>query len=127
MRVGADRGDMDQRSSAGSRAASATCTRALDMHRLHVLAEQRRQIDDRGRAVDRAANARGLGHVGRTKPNWPTCAERLDGIGAARIALGDPDPDAALEQDFADVAADETAAAEHRHKLFVALDHGAAP
>jgi hypothetical protein len=34
------------------------------------------------------------------------------------IPLGDADPDPALQQEFADVAADESAAAEDGYKLF---------
>ena len=48
-------------------------------------------------------------------------------VGLARVALRDPDPNAALQQEFADVAADESAAAEDGDQLFRALDHGVAP
>ena len=67
-----------------------------------------------------------VGDVGPNEAELADLGERLDDIGLFRIALRDPDPDSALEQEFADVAADETAAAEHRHQLFIAIDHGAA-
>jgi len=49
--------------------------------------------------------------------------KRLDDVGAARIALRDPDPRARREQLFSDVAADESAPAEDGDKLFRWLDH----
>jgi hypothetical protein len=53
--------------------------------------------------------------------------ERLEEIIVARIAAGDADADPAFEKEFADVAADETRAAEYCHKLFRRLDHSLAP
>ena len=57
------------------------------------------------------------------RSSWPTAAERLQEPGAARVALGDAHPDAGLEQRFADVAADESAAAENRDQARVRLSY----
>ena len=59
----------------------------------------------------------------RTNWIWPSAAQRLQEEGAARLALGDADPRAGLEQRLRDIAAEEAAAAEqgdqpvrlHRH------------
>ncbi len=74
----------------------------------------------------RIANAGFVGDVGAFHAQLADLGERLERIGLPRIALGDADPDPAVQQGFADIAADESAAAEHRHQLFVALDHGVA-
>ena len=51
-------------------------------------------------------------------------AERLEEPGAARVALGDAQAESGLQQDFADVAADETAAAEDGDQAGRWIDHG---
>ena len=68
-----------------------------------------------------------IGDVGLLEAELADLRERLEEIIVARIAAGDAHPDAAPEEEFADVAADEAGAAEDRDKLFVSLDHGVAP
>ena len=67
-----------------------------------------------------------IGDVGLHEAELADLAQRLDEIGVARIALRNPDANTASQQEFADVAADESAAAKDGHKLFIALDHGMA-
>ena len=97
------------------------------MDRLHGLAEQAAEVDRRGRALQRMADAIGPGEVGLDEAELPDLGEGLDGVGLARIALGNANPDATVQQVFADVAADEPATAEHGHQLFRALDHRHGP
>ena len=73
---------------------------------------------------DRALDAGRVPDVGLDDSKLADLAQRLDEIGIARVAAGNPDSDAALHQKLADVAADESIAAEYGDKLFAALDHG---
>ena len=93
---------------------------------MHSLAENAAQVDDRGRALDGVPDARSIRDVSLFKAELPDLAQRLDKVGAARVAARNAHPDSTLEQQFADVAADESAAAEDGYKLFVPLDHGVA-
>ncbi len=93
------------------------------MDPLHLRAEQPAQVHHRAGAVHGVADRSRIGDVGTFEAELPDLAERLDEEGLARIALGNPHPDAALQQSFADVAADESAAAEDGYKLFRPLDH----
>ena len=70
------------------------------------------RLIDRGRALDRALDRRGAGEVGDDEADLAGLPERLEEEGLARLALGDAQPRAGLEQRFADIAADEAAAAE---------------
>ena len=89
----------------------------------HPGAEYPAEVDHSGRAADRMADALGIRDVGAFEAELANLAEWLDYVRLPRIALGDADPDPALQQEFADVAADETAAAEYRDKLFGPVDH----
>jgi hypothetical protein len=72
------------------------------------------------------ADALGIRDVGAFEAELANLAEWLDDMRLSGIPLGDADPDPALQQEFADVAADETAPAEYRDKLFGPVDHGVA-
>ena len=80
------------------------------------------QVDHRARAVDRALDRRRAGEVGADDADLADLPERLEEEGLARVALGDAQPRAGLEQRFADVAADEAAAAENGDEGRVAGD-----
>ena len=71
-----------------------------------------------------AATLSGRGQIGGDEGDLADPAQRLEEPGAARIALGDAQADPGLEQDFADVAADETAAAEDGDQAWGWVDHG---
>ncbi len=60
----------------------------------------------------------------RTIADLADLAERLDEVRAARIARGDAHADTGLEQIFADVAANEAAAAEDGNQLWGEIGHG---
>ena len=76
--------------------------------------------------MKRKPDAGGIAEIGGDGTELPDLGQRLDGVSLARVALCDTDPDAALEQEFADVAADESAAAEDGYKLFRPVDLGVA-
>jgi hypothetical protein len=96
------------------------------MDAAHLRAEHAGEVDGRAGAMKREPDAGGIAEIGGDGTELPDLRQRLDGIGLARVALGDADPDSALEQEFADVAADESAAAEDGYKLFRPVDHGVA-
>jgi hypothetical protein len=91
--------------------------RPVDMDAMHFAPEHAAQIDDRARALSRAADAVGIGDVGFDEAELADLAKRLDEEGLARITPGDAHPSAALEQELADVAADESTAAEDGDEL----------
>ncbi len=121
--VGGDRRDVDERARACLARRLGDVARTLDVGPVHRAAEDAAQVDDGGRALDRVFDAAGVHDVGDFETELPDLRERLDAVGLTRVALCDSDPDSGLEQALADVAADEPAAAENRHKLFVPLDH----
>ena len=123
MRVGGDRGDVNQRPGASFARGLGDVARAVDMHGIHPASEDSDEIDDCRRALDRVADAVCLGDVGLLEAELPDLRERLEEIGVAGVPARDADPHALLEQIFADVAADEAVAPENRDKLFVPLDH----
>ena len=126
MHVGSDGGDLDQRIRPRFAPGLGNIASPINMDGAHLAAEDPAQIDHRGCAAKRVANAVPVRDVGLLEPELADLSERLDEISVAWITAGDADADASLEQGLADVAADESAAAEHRYKLFVALDHGLA-
>ena len=79
------------------------------------------EVDDRGRSIDRAGDAVGVVDVGADEAQLADLAQRLDEVSEARLARRDAHPDAAFHQRLADIAADESAAAEHRDQFFRAL------
>ena len=88
------------------------------MDRLHLAAEHADEVDDRAGVLDRTPDAGSVGDVRLDETELADLAERLDEISVARITRGDAHPHAALQQEFADVAADEAVAAEDRDQLF---------
>ena len=96
---------------------------ALDMDAVHRLPNTPHRFTTARRALHRVAHAVGIGDVGFLEAELSDLGERLEEIVVARIAARDADPDSAPEQEFADVAADESGAAEDGDKLFVSLDH----
>ena len=125
-RVGTDRRDVDKRGRLRISGRLSDVARTVDMHRLQRASEHSDQIDDRTRAFDSAPDAVPVSEIGLDKAELPDLRERLDEIVAPRIARGNADPNPAAKQEFADIAADESAAAEDGHKLFEPLDHRAA-
>jgi len=97
---------------------------AIDMDAAHPASEHPAEIDDRARAMDGGPNAVRVGDVRRLRAELADLAQGLDDVGLARIALGDAHPDPGFEQEFADIAADESTAAEDGYKLFRPIDHG---
>jgi hypothetical protein len=79
--------------------------------------------------VDGRRNACRRRKIGAHEADLSDLSQRLDVMGAARVAGSDADPDAPFQQAFADVAADEAAAAEDGHKLLSAFQtfHGRRP
>ena len=75
-------------------------------------------LDRRARSSPGARGRRG------SKRDLADAAERLEEEGVARVALGDAQPRAGLEQRFADIAADEAAAAEDGDEGRGAGGHG---
>jgi hypothetical protein len=88
--------------------------RSVDVNVAHSRAEHAAKVDHRCRAANRMSNAVGIRDVGAFKAELTNLAERLDDMRLSGIPLGDTHPDPTLQQEFADVAADETAAAEYR-------------
>ena len=111
---------MHQRSGAGARRLLRDDAGAFGLYGFEIALEDADQIDDGGGALDGAGDRFAAGDVGGDEVELTDGGERLQEEGAARMALGDADPDARLEQRFADVAADESAAAEDRHQRQVA-------
>src|SRR4051812_6816168 len=109
---------MDERLGAGAFGCLGNVPRAIDMNRLHLAPEYADEVHRGDRPVERAPDVVRIGDVGSDEAELPDRTERLDCVGAARIALRHAHSDAAPEQIFADVAADETAAAEDGDKLF---------
>ena len=66
--------------------------------------------------MNRALDAGAIGKVGLAIADLADLAERLNHMRGDRIALGDQHPGTLAKQDFAQLAADESAAAEHGHK-----------
>ena len=118
LQTGANRRDMDQRLSAKLPRSFGNIAGAIDMDLLHFGSEHAAEVHDRARAMDRAADALSIGDVRYFEAELADLAERLDDIGLARIALGNPHPHTAAEQEFADIAADKSAAAEQGYELF---------
>ncbi len=114
---------MDQRPSAGIARRFGDVSSAVDVNRFHLAAEDADKVHDCARAVDDTPHAVRISDVRLDETELADLAERLDEIGIARIARGDAHADPAFHQELADVAADESVPAEHRHQLFRALDH----
>jgi hypothetical protein len=117
---------MDERPSGGLGSGLCDVPGPIDMEWLHLGAEGADEVDDRSRAPDGVANAGGVADVGFLEAELPDLPQWLKEIIVARVAGCDPDPDAAPEQIFADISADETGAAEDSDKLLISLDHGLA-
>jgi hypothetical protein len=93
------------------------------MDAAHPLSENTAQVDDSTRAGDGATNAGWVSDIGPREAELADLRKRLDDIRLSRVTLGDPDSNAAFQQEFADIPADESATAEDGYKLFRALDH----
>ena len=119
IRVGADCGNLDERLGAGLASGLGDVARAFDVDRA---ASSRPNTPHRLMTAlapaNRVADAVAVGDVGLHEAELADLGERLDEIVAGADRARDADPDSALEQNFADVAADESAAAEYGHKLF---------
>jgi len=124
LQARADRRNVDQRPGGTFARGFSDVAGTIDMHAAHLRAEHAAEVHHGRRAINRAPDALCIRYIGRDETELPDLAERLNDIRLFRIALRDPDPDAALEQEFAHVAADESAAAEHRDQLFRTFDHG---
>ena len=109
-----------------SRAASAMCLAPVTWTASELALEHADEVDHRGGSLDRAGDAPGIEDVGADEAQLADLAQWLDEVSEARLARRDADADAAFHQHLADVAADESAAAEHRDQLFRVFQHGAA-
>ncbi len=98
----------------------------VDMNAAHLRAEHADEVHRRGGAAERLAHAVSVGDVGAHEAELPNLRQWLDGVGLFRIALSDAHPNAALEQKFAGIAADESATTEYGHQLVTTIDHGQA-
>src|SRR5829696_9941300 len=114
--VRADRRDMDEGLGSAVASGFGDVARALHMDSVHVL-ERTREVDHRACPLDGPADALPVRSLGADEPELADLAQRLDVVGVARLASDDPRPRLGLEQSFADVAADEAAAAEHGYEL----------
>src|SRR6185437_16784446 len=84
---------------------------AVDVGRVHSLAEGAAKVDRGGRALQRFADGDRLGDVRLDEAELPDLSQRLDKVGVAGIAARHPHSNAAPEQIFAYVPADESIAA----------------
>jgi hypothetical protein len=94
------------------------------VERIHIL-ESANQVDRPVRAPDRMGDAIAIAHVHGHEPDLPDLPQRLDRVGRTDVALGDKDARASLEQRFAYMAADESAAAEDGDERWsIGIGHG---
>ena len=111
--IGPDRADMDEGACSRRLGRCGQLARAMGMDQLEVPLERADQVDHRVRALDCPGDGFRPLEVGGNRRNLPDAAQRLQEPGLARMALGDAQPGAGLEQRLAHIAADEAAAAEH--------------
>jgi hypothetical protein len=117
---------MDQRPSAKIPRGFGNIAGTFDMDLRHLGTEDAAEVHDRARAVDGAPDTVAIGDVRYLETELSHLTERLNDIGLAGIALGDAHPDTAAEQEFADIAADKSAAAKEGYKFFRPVNHGLA-
>src|SRR6185369_16207791 len=98
----------------------------LDMDGRHLAPEYPHEVDRRGRAIERPPHRLFVGDVRFDEAELADLSQGLDEIAVARVAAGDTDPDSRLHQLFADVAADESVAAEDGDELVRTEDHALA-
>ena len=125
LRVGADRGDVDESGHARRGGGLGDVAGAVHMHGLERALEDADQIDHRVRALDGGGDGGLVGDVGADELDLAEPAERLQIPGPARVALGGADADAGLQQRLGDVAAEKAAGAEHGHEDVRLGRHGA--
>ena len=123
FRVGADRRDVDERTRPGLLRRFGDVASATDMDGRHLAPEHPDEVDRGGRAVERPPNRLLVGDVGFNEAELADLAQGLDEIAVARVAAGHADPDPRLHQLFADIAADESVAAEDGDELVRTEDH----
>ncbi len=125
--IGADRGNMHERAGACVPRSLGNVLRAVHMGRMKRAAERADEVDDRRRILHRLPDGIGIRHVGADPPPLADRRQRVQEISASWIAACDPDPGLVPEQLFADIAADEAAAAEHRDDAIIGVDHALLP
>ena len=110
--IGPDGTDVNQRLGTGCSGGLGDIGCALSIDGFDRTAQHGNEVHDRISTVDGQLDAVWTSDVGRCELQLPHLAQRLEEIGLFRVALGDADPGPCLQQIFANIAADETAAAE---------------
>jgi hypothetical protein len=117
IRIGPDRGNMDQRLDARAGGRFGDGARAVDMGALEIAAEHADQVHHRVGPLHRAQDRVGAADIGGHQLHLADRGQGFEMPGLAGVALRHANARACVQQGLGGVAADKASAADQRHQL----------